>query len=260
MQVEPLSGCSFGALVTGISLPEATCREATQLLALLWRFKLLLLRKQFLSEEQQVRAIEGLGALELHRPRGIASGARPEIFRVAWGDVEEHVNVGSYWHLDGCTRDPPTRIATYRVPVLPKRGGDTLFVDGADVLESLPEALKSFVRGSQWTHTSGREQPFVRRHPETSRESLVVNLGKMVAVRGITPSGLAAFIADLSIHIDRAGVRRHVWKDGDFLIIDNLALLHRAECQVAGETRILHRVSVLNPVSKPDRRSIDAEI
>ncbi|HEX8125192.1 MAG TPA: TauD/TfdA family dioxygenase [Allosphingosinicella sp.] len=257
MQIDPLPQWSFGARVTGISLTDATHSEATRLLTLLWRFKFLLFRKQFLSEEQQVRAVEGLGALELHRPRGIVSAARPEIFRVAWGNIAEHATVDSYWHLDGCTRDPPTRIATYRVPVLPNSGGDTLFVDGGDVLESLPKPLKSFVSNSYWTHISGREQPFVRRHPDTGRKSLVVNLGKMVAARGLAPWELDGFIADLSFYIDGAGVRRHVWQEGDFLITDNLALLHRAEPPVGGETRILHRVSVLNPVRNSDTRSVE---
>jgi taurine dioxygenase len=75
---------------------------------------------------------------------------------------------------------------------------------------------------------------------------LIVNLGKMESVEGLTQEDSGELITELAALIDRSGaVLRHQWSEGDVLIADNWAVLHRATPPVEGEQRVLHRVSVV---------------
>jgi len=171
----------------------------------------------------------------------------PEVFRLAWKVSDGHVDLGCYWHSDGCACLRPTRLSIYQIVVVPAYGGETDFVDSAVAWKSLPIPWRKRLRSLRWRHVSGVSHPFVRPHPSGRSEHLIVNLGKTESVEGFTPEESCELVTELAALIDRSkAVYRHQWFEGDVLVADNWAVLHRATPAVEGERRILHRVSVLS--------------
>jgi taurine dioxygenase len=258
MRLDPLGDVSVGAIVSGLRLTEITSSVAAQLLALLQRCPLLIFRRQTMEPDEHVEVAGHFGPLERHRSRSSSIRVDPHIFQVGWNADDGHTNAGCYWHQDGCTRNPPTRVATYRVPFMPARGGDTLFVRAGRPLAGASRTLADFLRRTTWTHASGIRHPFVRPDPSGTGETLCINLGKTTAIEGLMPSEVESFLSELSDLVENSDPYRHRWEAGDFLLVDNTRTLHRAEPAIADQRRILHRVSILEASYGSNNNSTDS--
>lgn len=239
----------FGAEVFGLNLVTmAPAESAATLSELVARHGLVVVRDQVLSPKLHVEIARNIGPVELHGPDASQLAEFPEVFRLAWKPSEGHVGLGCYWHSDGCARPRPTRLSIYQVVVVPGYGGQTDFADSAGAWASLPVRWRERLWGLRWRHASGVTHPFARTHPVGKSVHLLVNLGRTESVEGLTREDSIDLITELAALIDRSGtVLRHQWSEGDVLIADNWAVLHRATPPVEGERRILHRVSVLSP-------------
>lgn len=243
-QLHPL----FGAEVSGLNLAEMMpAASAVAVSDLVARYRLVVMRDQVVSPKLQVEIARNIGPVEVHRPEASQLVDFPEVFRLAWKASDGHVDFGCYWHSDGCACHLPTRLSIYQVVVVPRYGGQTDFVDSAVAWKSLPEEWRERLRVLRWRHVSGVSHPFVRLHPSAGSLQLIVNLGKTESIEGLTLEESCELITDLAALIDRSeAVFRHQWSEGDVLIADNWAVLHRATPAVEGERRILHRVSVMS--------------
>lgn len=160
----------------------------------------------------------------------------------------------SVFHTDSSYFARPPAVTALRAVEVPARGGDTLITDQVRALETLPFALRELIEERDALHVSSglpdsagpqpeTWHPLVRRHPLTGAHALFVsNPPRMSAVRGLAPERAAALVDALHRHSTRPeNVRRHRWRTGDVLLIDDRTTLHRADHSAVVGRRVLHR-------------------
>ena len=155
-------GSAFGAEITGADLRrEPDARLVDQIEAAMARFALLVLRDQFISDEEQIRFSRAFGPLELpphmglKRPqrRDLQQRIRPEMYDVsnidANGDFlpDESLKMASNraneeFHTDSSFNALPTKWSLLSARIVPPVGADTLFVDTRAAYDALPDDLK----------------------------------------------------------------------------------------------------------------------
>lgn len=93
--------------------------------------------------------------------------------------------------------------------------------------------------------------PIVRTHPETGEKALYIGPHAAGVVEGLGAEEGKALLAELLAHATRPEfIYTHHWRQGDLIIWDNRALLHRAlaNYEMGKHRRILHRTVVRGTV------------
>ena len=87
--------------------------------------------------------------------------------------------------------------------------------------------------------------PLVRRHPETDRLALFVNLGYTIGIDGMSEDEATKLLIELFTHqADPKFVYRHRWSPGMLTLWDNRCLLHTATGGYQGHQRLLWRITI----------------
>lgn len=135
-------------------------------------------------------------------------------------------------------------------------GGDTELVPLDEVAKRLDPSVYTnvnFVSG----HVEGLNQPLVYPHPSTGRRTMFFGLGRLsgrYTRHGIemTQEETDQITDAIQNAIEEVGPYHHKWKNGDILMIDNLAMAHKAspgsQKPIKGgeEIRIMRRVTLSN--------------
>ena len=179
-----------------------------------------------------------------------------DILRVSNSATEGFTGVGTTgWHLDGVSYSTPFSVQLLTVVNVPTKSAPTLF------MPLRPLAQRLLERRPEWKNLiayvgQGDKQvqhPLLFSHPRTLHPGVIV--GKLIALHEgpqACPTENDRMISELQAHIELcagATTYRHDWLEGDFVIVDNLAIAHLAppETQEPPETaglRVLHRVVV----------------
>ena len=168
------------------------------------------------------------------------------------------------WHTDGAYDEEPFKATQLYALAIPSRGGDTLFASMYAAYEGLPPRLKQKLEGRKGAFTYGGRRkatallnaedrewtpvyhPIVRTHPETGRQGLYFDPGKILRIEGLEEAESDDLIQELTgrmIHPD--GQYRHRWRKGDIVIWDNRCSYHRAAGDYPPEEDRIHwRVSI----------------
>ena len=167
------------------------------------------------------------------------------------------------WHVDGTSYATPFCAAVMHMDRVPRGAAPTLFLPLAPLARHLRAARPEWER--LWLRCSSSDDailhPLLFAHPRTGAPS--VTLGKTYGSvwRGGGPERAAgadetaATVADLRTLVDdfvasaAQPVYRHDWREGDVVLVDNLATAHLAPPETqrpAAEIglRVLHRVVV----------------
>ena len=152
------------------------------------------------------------------------------------------------WHTDASVQDPPGRYSTLSARIIPPVGADTEFADMQAAYDALDAATKKQIEGLHVHHSiaysrqllgfefsaaeleklKGAVHPLVRVNPRTGRRSLYLAAHATRVMEMPLPEG-RLLLRDLTEHAtQRQYVFRHVWKDHDLVIWDNLASMHRS--------------------------------
>ena len=152
------------------------------------------------------------------------------------------------WHTDASFQDPAGRYSTLSARVIPPVGADTGFADMQAAYDALDAATKKQIEGLHVHHSiaysrqllgfefsreeleslKGAVHPLVRVNPRTGRRSLYLAAHATRVIEMPVPEG-RLLLRDLTEHAtQRQFVYRHVWKDRDLVIWDNLASMHRS--------------------------------
>ena len=152
------------------------------------------------------------------------------------------------WHTDASFQDPPGRYSTLSARIIPPVGADTEFADMQAAYDALDAATKKQIEGLHVHHSiaysrqllgfefsaaeleklKGAVHPLVRVNPRTGRRSLYLAAHATRVMEMPLPEG-RLLLRDLTEHAtQRQYVFRHVWKDRDLVIWDNLASMHRS--------------------------------
>jgi taurine dioxygenase len=138
----------------------------------------------------------------------------------------------------------------------------TRFASGLRAYERLPQRLRERIEGLNALQVRERVEgrrnrltdmqpgdlctlhPVVGRRPEDGRPYLFVNQCMTASIVGLAEAESEALIEELFGYLYAEGtVYEHVWKTGDIVIWDNLAVQH-ARKPLSGAARTLQRVSI----------------
>jgi taurine dioxygenase len=168
------------------------------------------------------------------------------------------------WHTDGAYDADPFKATQLYALAIPSTGGDTLFASAYAAYDALPERLKQSLDGRMGAFTYGGRKkkqellneedrdwkpvfhPIVRSHPETSRNALYFDPGKIQSIAGFTAQESNSLIDELTSYMIQPDAEyRHKWRAGDIVIWDNRCSYHRAAGDYPPhENRIHWRVSI----------------
>ena len=171
------------------------------------------------------------------------------------------------WHTDASFQDPAGRYSTLSARVIPKVNANTEFADMRIAYDTLDAATQQKLEGLKVHHTITRSRevlgfffsdeeknklkgaihPLLRVNPRTGRKSLYLASHAARIIDWPVADGLL-FVMELMEHAtQRPFVFSHEWRDGDFVIWDNLATMHRATAfDDAKHHRELRRVTTID--------------
>ena len=254
----------FAAEVSPIDLRQVDdAATLTDLRAGMDEFAVLVFRDQpFADDEQLAFAQRFDGAL--HTKTGVSALKKSRLGNEALADISnlgadgeilprgdrmrEYNLANRLWHTDASFQDPPGRYSMLSARIVPAEGADTEFADMRAAYDALPAATKVTLEGLRVHHSiahsrrtlgfefssqeaaalEGAIHPLVRTLPRSGRRSLYLASHASRIVDWPIPEG-RLLLRDLIEHATRREfVYRHAWRDGDLVIWDNRATMHRA--------------------------------
>ena len=223
----------------------------------------LVFRDQAFSGEEQLDFAARLDG-ELHRKTGISVLHKNRFGDEALSDVSNVEADGQVveadsrrrlyalgnrlWHTDASFQDPRGRYSMLAALVVPPVPADTEFADMRTAYDTLPEETKAGLEGLRVHHSiahsrmtlgfefseeerdglKGAIHPLVLTNPRTGRRALYLASHASRILDRPVPEGRLV-LRELTEHATRPElVYRHSWRDGDFVIWDNRATMHRA--------------------------------
>ena len=241
LTLDPL-GPSFAAEVIGLDVRAASDPQVAALREALVTYKVLFLRGQDLTDDDQVELGRRIGDLTAAHPVvGGVDAAHPEVYSIDSADPE--FSFSDVWHTDVTFMERPPLGSLLRAVELPSYGGDTSWVDSQLAYESLAAPVRQLVdqltavhdgnrewghylkrrggRGNEWdgqqvTELVPVEHPVVRVHPETGRKGLFVNPGFTSHIVDVSEAESRGILDLLYAHLTRPEhMVRHRWQAGD---------------------------------------------
>jgi alpha-ketoglutarate-dependent 2,4-dichlorophenoxyacetate dioxygenase len=185
------------------------------------------------------------------------------------------------WHTDASFQDPPGRYSLLSAKIVPPVGAETEFADVRAAYDALSPEMKAQLEGLRVHHSiahsrqtlgfefsqeeqemlKGAVHPLIHTLPGSQRKSLYVASHASRIIDWPVPEG-RLLLRELMEHATQPQfVYRHVWREGDFVIWDNRATMHRARpFDDAKHRRELRRVTTLDielpaGITRGDRRT-----
>lgn len=278
LKTTPLAG-PLGAEVTGLDLSQDLASDMIkQLVDLLYKYRVLVIRDQQLSHAEYVRFGRQWGdPIEFFIPSH-RDPEHPELIRIS-NSPETPLSQrdgAAHWHTDSSYETTPASVTMLYAAESPEVGGETLFVDMAAAYDALPEGQKETIVNYQVRHmvVGGKSlelddekiggevsevvrrqrekemplHPLVLSHPVTARKALYAVSGSAYAIEGLPPEEGTQLLKDLKAHAVSQQFKQQIKaRTGDVLIWDNLSTMHSATpleySDAPGKRRLLYRIS-----------------
>lgn len=281
VDVEPLPA-SLGARVTGIDLRQPLDDATYKAVHGAWlKHQVLVFPDQDLAENHQIAFSGRFGEFprrDRFETRNERDTGDKSIMLVS-NIRKDGKPIGSLpdgemmFHSDGAYDDRPYKYTLLFAVELPAEGGNTLFANMYDAYETLPDGLKSRLRGCHARHgyysgTVLRDQPvgpysgdavhpvFIE-HGETGRTAVYISRLLTLRIMECAEAESEAILAQLFDHCERRElIYEHVWKTGDFVMWDNRCITHARTDFPRTERRLLRRTVIQG--EKPMMARLDA--
>jgi len=273
----------FAADVSPIVLRDIHDRDTLeQIRAGMDEYAVLVFHEQFLTDDEHIAFAQRFDGL-LHTKTGISALQKSRLGNEALADISNLDETGNIlktddrrrmyglgnrlWHTDASFQDPPGRYSMLSAKVIPPIGADTQFADMRAAYDALSAELKAQLDGLRVHHSiaysrqvlgfefSEKEQdilkgavhPLIRVLPGLGRKSLYVASHASHIIDWPVPEG-RLLLRELIEHATQPQfVYRHTWREGDLVIWDNRATMHRATPFADGKfRRELRRVTTLD--------------
>lgn len=285
-QITPLLGAFVHIAADRVTAPGAP----GELLRALDRYHVLVFPQVHMSDEVFLELTAALGDkhdIGVHRDGSEASNKG--VFRVALDKDEkvqrDIIQANDFWHMDGMNYAGPGKATLLKCESAPDEGGDTGFANLHAAYDALPQAMKTRIADLTVGHSIGAA--LSRLYDEPSEEDLVrwdtifprmerplvwgQACGKSSMLIGSTASDIVgmedeAGQALLNELLDWATqdpfTYRHKWSDGDLVIFNNPALLHRSYPYSDAAGRVMHRTTLKGhePFYSQDQVPVAADI
>ncbi|HXS99520.1 MAG TPA: TauD/TfdA family dioxygenase [Elusimicrobiota bacterium] len=266
----------FGLEIRHDGKPSLLAWAKEKLLPLLYEHKVLVVRDADLSLPEFVAFGRSLGTLRTFVDVSHNHPDYPEVFVVANAPVAGRMigmdRVGLYWHTDQSFLKEPQPISVLLANEVPKRGGDTSFVDMGSVYSALPDDLKTVLSGRSGLHDGFPkyiltaqdvglsvdelkardrmhcppvEHPAVIRHRISRKPIVYLNPGFTQSIVGLEPAESERVLAAVFKEVEEPRHRyTHRWSPRDMVLWDNRSTLHKAATPSQGQRRILYRLGI----------------
>ncbi len=255
---------TFGADVRGVSVPELTDNEFSEVFAAFVEHGVIFLRDQpELTPDQHLAFARRFGEVHVHPASRGAPAEHPGLMRMRT-HRESRVAAGNRWHSDvSCDAEPP-QASILQLHEIPDLGGDTLFSSLTAAYDALSDRMKQmldgltalhsgeepFRRTFQFRNTEGEgwpenDHPVIRRHAESGRPILFVDREFTHSINDLPKEEAHALLEFLFDHTERVAFQcRFIWSRNAIAIWDNRCVLHHAMWDYWPAERRGHRVSV----------------
>jgi taurine dioxygenase len=268
------SGAGCGALIRGVDLTQPMSTAGIEAIRATW------LEHQVIGicdQDLEIPDLERFAALlgpEGDDPYIAPLAGHPRVVEVRREAGENTPVFAEAWHSDWSFLDPPPAGTLLYGKIIPPVGGDTLFANQYAAYDALSNTMKTRIASLQGIHSARRGyapsgmygerdrgrsmairysesamatqlHPLVRRHPETGRPALFVNMGYTIGIEGMGEADATALLTELFTHQAKPQfIYRHRWSPGLLTLWDNRCLLHAATGGYQGHRRLLWRITI----------------
>ena len=266
-----------GAEIRGVDLTRPLDPETVSQIQKAWDENIVLVfRGQEVSQEDQLRFASYFGQLGERKkaPEALRSRAEgvlqldPRVLLVS-NMKENGVPVGAFgdgdmwFHIDSGYSERPYKYTFLYGVTLPSTGGNTLFSNMYKAYEAVPGSLRKKLAGQRALHVHEYKRnekvdadtdisqvphwyhPVFITHPRTGRKSLFVDRLMTARLEGFSSEESDEILGQLYEIGERPEfIYEHVWRQGDFVMWDNLATIHARTYFPKEESRLLRRCTV----------------
>jgi taurine dioxygenase len=286
------SGAALGAEVRGVDLTGVDAATFKDLHKVWLDHLLLVFRGQKLTAEDLVTLVKRFGipvtSSNLHK-RDLSERTANQVFKlppevtVVTNIRESGKPVGILgdgevvWHADFSFKEKPTAARMLLAMEIPPAGGHTYFANCYAAYDTLSADMKQRIAGKTVKQADiidtamklrpgasldadirtvpGPSHPIISTHPETGRNMLFLGRRHGAYVNGLSLEDSAALLDELWAHATQPRfVYEHHWQQGDVVIWDNRATLHRRDAFDSDSRRVLYAAQVEGhrPYEAPD--------
>jgi alpha-ketoglutarate-dependent 2,4-dichlorophenoxyacetate dioxygenase len=275
MQIEPL-GPGFGAELRGITLADTANDDAAYaaVRAALEEHSVIVLRGQEVSDDVQIAFSRKFGPLEVTKVGSMGTGTNLVILTTIGPDgkvappdsrLAMRHKANQLWHSDSTFKRTPALASVLSARIIPEHGGETEFVSTRLAYERLqPEQrarVENYFVWHDYAHSRGQIAPglaspeeraalpavcwrMVWTNPATGRKALYL-ASHAYAIEGMDADAGAKLIAELMTQATASGaIYAHRWRQGDVVMWDNRATMHRGRPWPAHEARFMVRTTI----------------
>lgn len=293
MEIVPLAP-GFAAELRGVTIQDVAASEATYatVRAALEEHSVLVLRGQDVSDDAQLAFSRRFGPLEVTKIGSLGYRTNLVVLKTLdeKGDVvpEDHRlalenKANQLWHTDSSFKSVPALASVLSSRVVPARGGETEYVSTRLAFERLDPALQRRLEDSfawhEYAYSRSKIAPdlagpaeraalppqcwrLVWQNPVNGRKALYM-ASHTYAIEGMEPEAAQALLGELTRAATAPGASYlHSWREGDVVMWDNRAVMHRGRPWPAGEPRHMVRSTIsataadgLDAMYAPTRRA-----
>lgn len=275
MEIVPL-GPGFAAELRGVTTSDVAESESAYaaVRAAFEEHSVLVLRDQDVTDDAQLAFSRRFGPLEVTKVGSAGHGSNlvilktldekgnvvPDDHRIA---LENKAN--QLWHTDSTFKKVPALASVLSSRIIPGRGGETEYVSTRLAFERLDPSLQSRLENSfawhEYAYSRGKIAPdlaspaeraalppqcwrLVWTNPVNGRKALYI-ASHAYAIEGMEHTAAQELLAEL---IDAAtapgGSYTHSWREGDVVMWDNRATMHRGRPWPASQPRYMVRTTI----------------
>jgi alpha-ketoglutarate-dependent 2,4-dichlorophenoxyacetate dioxygenase len=275
MQVIPL-GPGFGAELRGVTLSEiaaddAACAAARAAFEL---HSVLVFRGQDVTNDVQLAFSRRFGPPETTKVGSLGTGTHFVTLSTIGADGKvvppDHRlalrnRANQLWHTDSSFKALPALASVLSARIIPERGGETEYVSTRLAFERLDPERRDRIRNlfawHDYAHSRGQIAPdlaspeeraalppqcwrLVWRNPVNGRGAIYL-ASHAYAIEGMEQAAGKALIDELMTAATAPGTSYlHRWQNGDVVMWDNRATMHRGRPWPAHEARLMVRTTI----------------
>lgn len=276
------TGAALGAEVRGLDLRQLDDASFKALHQVWLEHMLLLFRGQKLTADDLVTLVKRFGtpvtSSNLHK-RDLSERTANKVFdlppevTVVTNIKQDGRPVGILgdgelaWHADFTFSERPTAARMLLAIEIPPGGGHTYFLNAYAAYDTLSDAMKRRISGKTIKQSDivdtamklrpgasldadirtfpGPSHPIISTHPETGRNLLFLGRRHGSYVNGLALEESEALLNELWAHaIQPRFIYEHIWQEGDVVVWDNRATLHKRDAFDSAARRVLYAAQV----------------
>ena len=269
-------GPGFAAELRGVTLADVAADDSAykEVRAAFEEYSVIVFRGQGVTDEAQLAFSRRFGPLEITKVGSLGVGTNLVILST----IDENGKVvpadhrlalrnkaNQLWHTDSTFKRVPALASVLSARIIPARGGETEYVSTRLAFERLDPALRarleSYFAWHDYAHSRGKIAPdlasveeraalppqcwrMVWRNPLNSRGALYL-ASHAYAIEGVEPTAAQKLLAELMDAATAPGSSYvHSWREGDVVMWDNRATMHRGRPWPAHEARHMVRTTI----------------